>query len=93
MRAFRHDVSQGGRYFSERWLSGATDPLAAPITFLSGSADPVTPKPERRYRLWARFGADVEAASVEGGGHYFHLERPDAVAEIITAALHEEGAI
>ncbi|WP_431873271.1 amino acid adenylation domain-containing protein [Amycolatopsis sacchari] len=84
MRAFRHDVSGAARYFTERWPVRADNtPLAAPITVLAGTADPLTPKPGRRYRSWRRFATDVELVTVDEGGHYFHQEQPDVVANAI----------
>jgi amino acid adenylation domain-containing protein len=83
MRAFRHDVKTGSRYFSERWSrDGGTAPLAAPITFIAGTEDPLTPRYPRRYRAWERFGAGVELLTVPGG-HYFHQQLPKTVTEIL----------
>ncbi len=84
MRAFRHDVLSAGRYFSEHWAPhGDSAPLAAPITVIAGTDDPLTPHYERRYRAWERFGSAVELEVVPGGGHYFHQEQPDTVTKII----------
>jgi amino acid adenylation domain-containing protein len=84
MRAFRHDVSTAGRYFSERWAPrGNTSPLAAPVTFIAGTDDPMTSHYERRYRAWERFGSGVELEVVPGGGHYFQQQRPETVTKII----------
>lgn len=84
MRAFRHDVGEAARYFTQQWSSRKTaTPLTAPITMLAGSADPLTPKPRRRYRSWSRFTADVELVTIPEGGHYFHQQLPDAVAQAL----------
>lgn len=84
MRAFRHDVLSAGRYFSEHWAPGAdSPPLAAPITVIAGTEDPLTPHHDRRYRTWERFGSAVELEVVPGGGHYFHQAQPDTVTKII----------
>jgi pimeloyl-ACP methyl ester carboxylesterase len=84
MRAFRHDVSTAARYFSEHWpRRGGTPPLAAPITFIAGTDDPLTPGYKRRWRAWERFGAGVELVTVPGGRHYFHQHRPEIVTEIL----------
>lgn len=86
MRAFRHDADEAARYFSGRWRTHeATTPLTVPITVLAGTADPLTPTPERRYRSWRRFAADVELVTIAGAGHYFHQERPEAVADALAA--------
>ncbi|MGW4393673.1 amino acid adenylation domain-containing protein [Amycolatopsis nivea] len=86
MRAFRHDVSTAGRYFTEQWPAREpVPPLSAPITVLAGTADPLTPDPERRYRSWNRFSAEVELLTVDGGGHYFHQDRSDVVAAALEA--------
>jgi amino acid adenylation domain-containing protein len=85
MRAFHHDVNAAAHYFSEcRRRDGAAPPLAAPITFIAGTDDPLTPGYERRYQLWERFGADVELVTVPGG-HYFHQQQPENVTRIIQA--------
>ncbi len=84
MRAFRHDVSEGSRYFSEHWpRRDGPPPLAAPITFIAGTDDPLTPHWKRRYRAWARFGTEVELLTVPDGRHYFHQHQPEAVSEIL----------
>jgi surfactin synthase thioesterase subunit len=84
MRAFRHDVGTAARYFTTNWPARAeTTPLAAPITVLAGTADPLTPKPERRYRSWRRFGTGLDLVTVPDGGHYFHQQQPDLVAAAI----------
>jgi pimeloyl-ACP methyl ester carboxylesterase len=56
--------------------------LSAPITFIAGTEDPLTPRYERRYRAWERFGAGVELVTVPGG-HYFHRQQPEIVAKIL----------
>jgi amino acid adenylation domain-containing protein len=84
MRAFRHDVVAAGRYFSQHWpRRAATPPLAAPITFIAGTDDPMTPRYQRRYRMWERFGQGVELVTVPGGGHYFHQHQAEVVTRII----------
>jgi amino acid adenylation domain-containing protein len=86
MRAFRHDVSEGSRYFSEHWpRRDGHEPLAAPITFIAGTDDPLTPHWDRRYRAWKRFGMGVELLTVPDGQHYFHQHQPEAVSEILAA--------
>jgi surfactin synthase thioesterase subunit len=83
MRAFRYDVVTAGRYFSEHWAPGGdTAPLAAPITFIAGTDDPLTPNYERRQRAWDRFGSAVDLEVVPGG-HYFHQQQPETLAKII----------
>lgn len=84
MRAFRYDVSAGSSYFSLRWPSRTEVPrLAAPITFIAGTEDPLTPGYEHRYRQWERFSGSVELATVPGSGHYFHQQRPEVVTRIV----------
>jgi len=90
MRAFHHDVVTASRYFSARWSrrGGAeTPPLAAPITFVAGTADPLTPRYEQRVRTWDRFSPAVELATVAGGQHYFVQHQAEIVARIIEGAL------
>lgn len=84
MRAFRHDLAIARRYFSEHWSRRAGTPtLAAPITFIAGTDDPMTRRYKRRYRVWERFGPAVELATVPGGGHYFHQHLPEILTGII----------
>lgn len=84
MRAFRHDIITGARYFSEHWpRRGGTPPLAAPITFIAGTDDPLTPRYKRQWREWERFGAGVELVTVPGGEHYFHQHQPEIVTKIL----------
>jgi amino acid adenylation domain-containing protein len=90
LRAFRHDVSQGSRYFTQRWsrrAAVATPPLVAPITFIAGSDDPLTPRYARGVRTWDRYSDHVDLATVPGGRHYFLQEQPDVLAAIIEEAL------
>ena len=87
MRAFHHDLATGRRYFSQRWPRRGDPPvLRAPITFIAGTADPMTAHYKRGYRAWERFGAIVELASVPDGGHYFHQDKPELLAGIIENA-------
>ncbi|WP_320068810.1 amino acid adenylation domain-containing protein [Micromonospora sp. RTGN7] len=84
MRAFRHDVSTAARYFTQRWPGrGEVTPLAAPITVLAGTNDPMTPRPHRRYRAWRRFTDEIDLVTVPGGDHYFHQQFPDVVAAAV----------
>ncbi len=86
MRAFHHDLSIGRQYFSEHWPRGsATPPLAAPITVIVGTGDPLTPRYKRRYRVWDRFSSSVDLAEVHDGGHYFLQHQPEALARVIEA--------
>jgi amino acid adenylation domain-containing protein len=90
MRAFRHDVAEGGRYFTARWSRRGgldTPPLAAPITFIAGTDDPLTARYEQGVRMWNRFSYDVALATVPGGTHYFLQDRPDELAAIVAGAL------
>ena len=89
MRAFRHDVAEASRYFSAYWSRrGGTPPLATPITFIAGTEDPLTPRYQRRVRLWQRVSRSVELAIVPGGGHYFHQHQPEILAKIIEEGAH-----
>jgi amino acid adenylation domain-containing protein len=84
MRAFRHDINSGGRYFAEHWPHREdVPPLAAPITFIVGTEDPLTRRYERQYRLWERFGAEVELVAVPDGDHFFYQSQPEVVAKIL----------
>ncbi|MFE9256487.1 amino acid adenylation domain-containing protein [Streptomyces sp. NPDC006879] len=93
MRAFRHDAAAAQAYFTEQWpRRGGTAPLAAPITVVIGTSDPETPRYERKYRVWERFGSSVELATVPDGGHYFLQQQPEALATVIAAATWEQGS-
>jgi pimeloyl-ACP methyl ester carboxylesterase len=88
MRAFRHDVAEAPRYFSTHGPRRHDKPvLAAPITFIAGTADPFTPGFERRGRNWERYSSTVEVVTVADGGHYFHQHQPEAVARIIEKGI------
>jgi amino acid adenylation domain-containing protein len=87
MRAFRHDVAEGARYFTRRWSRRAESvpsPLEAPITFVAGSEDPLTAGYEESVRMWERYSEKVELAVIPGGGHYFLGDRARELAEIVT---------
>jgi pimeloyl-ACP methyl ester carboxylesterase len=84
MRVLRHDVTAAGCYFSQHWPRRArTPPLAAPITFIAGTDDPMAPRYQRRHRMCERFGQGVELVTVPGGGHYFHQDQAEVVTRII----------
>lgn len=94
MRAFRHDVREGGRYLSGRWSRRAADAapkLRAPITFIAGTDDPLTPRYDRRVRMWDRYSDHVDMATVDGGQHYFLQQQADELAAIIATALDPGG--
>ena len=94
MRAFRHDVATTADYFTRRWPGrGATATrLPVPITVLAGTDDPLTPQPEKRFRSWRRFSADVDLVLVENGQHYFHQQQAAAVAAAITERTSTRAA-
>ena len=88
MRAFRHDVAEGGRYFADYWSPGTTTPpLATPITFIAGTDDPLTLLWDRQAKQWQRFSRSVNLAAVPGGKHYFVQHQPDSLAMIIERVL------
>lgn len=88
MRAFRHDVATAADYFTRRWPPRvATDRLAAPVTVLLGTEDPLTLRPRRRYRAWARFGRELDLVTLAGAGHYFYQHNADAVAAAVAERL------
>jgi len=97
MRAFRHDVAEGGRYFAEVWTRGTEPwlaepseprtPLSAPITFIAGTDDPLTAGYQRGVRLWDRFSTSVDLAVIPEGSHYFLQNQPEALAAVIERSL------
>jgi len=88
MRAFRHDVAEGGRYFVEHWSPGDDTPaLETPITFIAGTDDPLTPLWDRTAKQWRRFSQSVNLAAVPGGKHYFVQHQPETLATIIERVL------
>lgn len=88
MRAFRHDVAEGGSYFAKHWSPGTvTPPLTTPITFIAGMDDPLTLLWDRRAKEWQRFSRSVDLAAVPGGRHYFVQHQPEMLAAIIERVL------
>ncbi|KHL08953.1 amino acid adenylation domain-containing protein [Mumia flava] len=97
MRAFRHDVVEGGRYFADVWTRGIEPwlrepseppaPLSAPITFIAGTADPLTVGYGRGVRQWDRFGSSVDLAVIPEGRHYFLQDQPEVLASVIERSL------
>ncbi|MFJ3696180.1 amino acid adenylation domain-containing protein [Streptomyces sp. NPDC090052] len=97
MRAFRHDVTEGGRYFADVWTRGTEPwlsepaepptPLSAPITFIAGTADPMTAGYGRGVRLWDRFSSSVDLAVIPEGSHYFLQDQAEALAGVIEKSL------
>ena len=97
MRAFRHDVTEGGRYFAEVWTRGTEPwlsepaepptPLSTPITFIAGTADPMTSGYGRGVRLWDRFSSSVDLAVIPEGSHYFLQDQAEALAGVIEKSL------
>ena len=92
MRAFRHDLNEGRRYFSEQWPRRRTvAQMAVPITFIAGTADPETAHYQRHYGVWERFSPSVELAEIADAGHYFVQHNPDELGQIITRSLAAGG--
>ncbi|WP_199791007.1 MULTISPECIES: non-ribosomal peptide synthetase [unclassified Streptomyces] len=97
MRAFRHDVTEGGRYFADVWTRGTEPwlsepaepltPLSTPITFIAGTADPMTTGYGRGVRLWDRFSTSVDLAVIPEGSHYFLQDQAEALAGVIEKSL------
>lgn len=97
MRAFRHDVTEGGRYFADVWTRGTEPwlsepaepptPLSTPITFIAGTADPMTAGYGRGVRLWDRFSSSVDLAVIPAGSHYFLQDQAEALAGVIEKSL------
>lgn len=97
MRAFRHDVTEGGRYFADVWTRGTEPwlsepaepptPLSTPITFIAGTADPMTSGYGRGVRLWDRFSSSVDLAVIPEGSHYFLQDQAEALAGVIEKSL------
>jgi len=89
MRAFRHDLNEGRRYFSQQWPRRQDfAPLRTPITFIAGTADPETARYQRDHQIWQRFSPDVELAEIPDGGHYFAQHNPDRLSEVIRSSLN-----
>jgi len=94
MRAFRHDVTEGSRYFSEHWGPGIHTPaLTTPITFIAGTDDPLTLLWDRKAQLWQRFSRSVNVAAVPGGKHYFVQHQPETLAMIIERVLNDGATL
>ena len=61
--------------------------LRQPTLVLAGDDDPIVPLINARILAWRIPDASLHV--VRGGGHLFVLERPAAVAEVVTAFLDE----
>jgi surfactin synthase thioesterase subunit len=88
MLAFRHDLNQGRRYFSQQWPRRKPfDPMITPITFVAGTIDPETANYPRHYKIWERFTPALELAEIPGGGHYFMQHNPVELSQVIRHSL------
>jgi pimeloyl-ACP methyl ester carboxylesterase len=61
--------------------------LPQPTLVLAGDDDPIVPMINARILAWRIPDASLHV--VRGGGHLFVLERPAAVAEVVTGFLDE----
>ncbi|MET8078098.1 amino acid adenylation domain-containing protein [Streptomyces sp. NPDC005303] len=85
LAAVRHDMAGATRF--QAAAHRTPEPrLRAPLYCVLGTADPVTPDPERGYRGWSVFADTVRLELVEGGGHYFARDHAAELARVISAA-------
>ncbi|HEX6497466.1 MAG TPA: amino acid adenylation domain-containing protein [Micromonosporaceae bacterium] len=91
MLAFRHDLNEGRRYFSQQWPRRRSfEPMSTPITFIAGTIDPETADYARQYKVWEKFSPSVELAEIPDGGHYFMQHNPVELSRIIRRSLGVE---
>ncbi|MET7288420.1 amino acid adenylation domain-containing protein [Streptomyces sp. NPDC005573] len=90
LAAVRHDMAGATRF--QAAAHRTPEPrLRAPLYCVLGTADPVTPDPERGHRGWSVFADTVRLELVEGGGHYFARDHAAELARIIGAASPAEA--
>ncbi|MDH0304194.1 MULTISPECIES: non-ribosomal peptide synthetase [unclassified Pseudomonas] len=80
-RMTKHDAGQTAAFFSREARQRAS--LQAPIHVIVGSDDPLTPDYASRYLDWQAYSTDVSLDVIEGGGHYFVSEQPEALAQVL----------
>ncbi|WP_178118830.1 amino acid adenylation domain-containing protein [Pseudomonas sp. SK] len=80
-RMTKHDAGQTAAFFSNEARGHGT--LRAPIHVIVGSADPLTPDYASRYLDWQAYSPKVSLDVIEGGGHYFVSEQPEALAQVL----------
>ncbi|MER6946230.1 amino acid adenylation domain-containing protein [Nonomuraea sp. NPDC000554] len=87
-RTFRHDSGSANGYL----LEGPRARLAAPLTAVYASDDPLTPGYGQRYEAWSAFAGTPRLAELGDGGHYFCRTAPDSVAELVIQRWLESAA-
>jgi pimeloyl-ACP methyl ester carboxylesterase len=66
------------------WIAPGWQRLRAPMLAVTGSEpDTWGPLPEPLIRERLAYVADVERATVQGVGHFVHMEAPDALADLL----------
>jgi amino acid adenylation domain-containing protein len=86
VRVFRHESSTANTYLAEARQEWQGHQLAAPITVVVASDDPLTAEYAQRYQAWSLFADTITLREIDGGGHYFCRTRPEDVAAIALAA-------
>ncbi|MFD7714507.1 amino acid adenylation domain-containing protein [Streptomyces sp. NPDC059814] len=85
LAAVRHDMAGATRF--QAAAHGTPGPrLRAPLHCVLGTADPVTPDPERAYLGWSVFADAVRLDLIADGGHYFARDHAPELARVISAA-------
>ncbi|NOK47568.1 amino acid adenylation domain-containing protein [Burkholderia thailandensis] len=83
---FRYDSWLADVYYNhlvDEASRGALAPLDIPAWCLVGTADPLVPQYETRYRDWSRIGSSVKLVEYAGVGHYLLRDCPEAVARTL----------
>ena len=63
--------------------------LRQPTLVLAGDDDPIIPLVNARMMAWRI--PDARLHVVQGGGHLFFLERPDAIADVVASFLSADA--
>lgn len=76
--------------FRPDWIAPGWEPLRAPMLALTGTEpDTWGPLPEEIIRERLSFVKRSERASIQGTGHFVHLERPEETARVILDWLED----
>jgi pimeloyl-ACP methyl ester carboxylesterase len=70
--------------FQPDWIAHGWKPLRTPMLAVTGNEDDTWgPIPETLIQERLRFVSDVERISIDGTGHFVHIERPEETARVL----------